>query len=80
MQAFRTFACLQIYIFKPVQAWISPVFLLLIVYSFGLFWETFVPKRYLVEGTRFERLGPALHFMNPGPFGLKEVRFPCSYL
>ena len=27
-----------------------------------------------MENTRFERLGPVLHFINPGPFGLKEVR------
>ncbi|KAG5650368.1 hypothetical protein H0H81_012483 [Sphagnurus paluster] len=27
----------------------------------------------LVEGTRFQSLGPALHFLNPGEFKLKEV-------
>jgi hypothetical protein len=55
------------------------VFLLLVIYSFGMFWATFVPKRYVVEGTRFEWLGPALHFINPGKFKIKEVRLLCSF-
>ena len=66
--------------FKPIAAGASTVFLLLVIYSFGKFWSTFFPKRSLVKGTRFERLGPALHFINPGEFGIKEVRLPSSYL
>lgn len=50
------------------------MFLLLVIYSFGVFWATVVPKRYVVEGTRFEWLGPALDFINPGKFKIKEVR------
>jgi hypothetical protein len=56
------------------------VFLLLVIYSFGIIWATFMPKRYVVEGTRFERLGPVLHFINPGKFQIKEVRLLYSFL
>ncbi len=55
------------------------MFLLLLIYSLGILWSTFLPKRSRVEGTRFEWLGPALHFVNPGKFKLKEVRLSCSY-
>ncbi|KAI0273164.1 OPT oligopeptide transporter protein-domain-containing protein [Russula aff. rugulosa BPL654] len=65
-------ALYQIYIFKPVQISTSTVFLLLLIYSLGTLWATFLPKRSRVEGTRFEWLGPALHFVNPGKFRLKE--------
>jgi hypothetical protein len=41
------------------------MFLLLVVYLFGRFWSTFLPRRSLVDGTRFEQLGLALHFINP---------------
>ena len=47
--------------------------LLLIIYLFGWVWSTFLPKRSLVNGTRFERLGPILDFINPGKFRIKEV-------
>jgi hypothetical protein len=53
------------------------VFLLLVIYSLGILWSTVLPKRSRVEGTRFEWLGPALHFVNPGKFRLKEVRLSC---
>lgn len=71
------FACLgaalcQIYAFKPVQVSVSTVFLLLLIYSVGLAWAKFIPRRSSVEGTRFERLGPILEFFNPGDFKIKE--------
>lgn len=53
---------------------ISTVFLLLVIYTFGVSWETLLPKRHVVEGTRFEWLGPTLYLINPGKFKLKEVR------
>ncbi|KAH9071577.1 OPT oligopeptide transporter protein-domain-containing protein [Lactarius deliciosus] len=62
----------QVYIFKPVQVGISTVFLLLLIYLLGKFWSTFFPRHSWVEGTRFEWLGPTLHIINPGQFGLKE--------
>ncbi|KAH9071576.1 oligopeptide transporter [Lactarius deliciosus] len=65
-------ALYQIYIFKPVQSGISTVFLLLVIYSMGVFWSTFFPRRSWVNETRFEWLGPTLHIINPGPFRLKE--------
>ena len=63
----------QIYLFKPVQVTVSTVFLLLLIYSFGQAWAAFLPRKSWVEGTRLEWLGPTLHVINPGPFGLKEV-------
>ncbi|KAF8270927.1 OPT oligopeptide transporter protein-domain-containing protein [Lactarius quietus] len=65
-------ALYQIYIYKPISVGISTVFLLLIIYSLGVFWSTFFPRHSWVEGTRFEWLGPTLHFINPGEFKLKE--------
>ena len=56
------------------------MFLLLVIYSLGVFWSAFFPRRSWVEGTRFEWLGPTLHFINPGTFKLKEVRFASSHL
>lgn len=67
---------IQIYLFKPVQMSISTVFLLLIIYSFGILWAAVLPKPSLVEGTRWAHLAPIIRFINPGPFGLKEVRGP----
>ncbi|KAI0053806.1 oligopeptide transporter [Auriscalpium vulgare] len=65
-------ALYQIYTFKPVQQSISTVFLLLIVYTFGVAWATFLPRKSWVEGTRFARWGPVFEFINPGEFKLKE--------
>ncbi|KAF5356761.1 hypothetical protein D9756_006727 [Leucocoprinus leucothites] len=65
-------ALCQIYQFKPVQMVVSTVFLLLLIYSVGNAWAKFLPTKQKVVGTRFEFLGPALEFLNPGPFGLKE--------
>ncbi|VDB91635.1 unnamed protein product [Peniophora sp. CBMAI 1063] len=67
-----TAALYQLYTFKPVETSISGVFSLLVVYSFGQAWAKFVPQRSWVQGTRFEYLGPVLHILNPGPFGIKE--------
>ncbi|KAI0648419.1 oligopeptide transporter [Trametes meyenii] len=65
-------ALCQIYLFKPVQVSVSTVFLLLLIYSVGLAWSKYLPRAEWVEGTRFARLAPVLHFINPGEFGLKE--------
>ncbi|KAJ3557724.1 hypothetical protein NM688_g1317 [Phlebia brevispora] len=65
-------AMCQIYLFKPLQIVVSTVFLLLLIYSVGEAWATVVPRASLVEGTRLSWLAPFLHFINPGPFGLKE--------
>ena len=56
------------------------MFLLLVIYSLGVFWSAFFPRRSWVEGTRFEWLGSTLHFINPGTLRLKEVRFATSHL
>jgi hypothetical protein len=65
-------AMCQIYLFKPVQVTVSTVFLLLLIYSVGQAWAAFLPRSSWVKGTRFAWLGPTLHVINPGPFGLKE--------
>jgi hypothetical protein len=65
----------QIYLFKPIQVSVSTVFLLLLVYSVGTAWATFIPRASVVEGTRFAWLAPALNVINPGPFRLKEVGY-----
>ncbi|PPQ87336.1 hypothetical protein CVT25_002085 [Psilocybe cyanescens] len=54
------------------QISVSTVFLLLLIYTVGNAWAKFFPKKTSVVGTRFERLGEILHFINPGPFTLKE--------
>ncbi|KAL0578071.1 hypothetical protein V5O48_003933 [Marasmius crinis-equi] len=64
-------ALYEIYYLKPVQVTVSTVFLLLITYTIGEFMAK-LPTRSTVEGTRFQALGPFFHFINPGPFGLKE--------
>ena len=66
----------QIYIFKPVQQTISTVFLLLLIYSFGVAWAKCLPRRKWVLGTRLESLAPVIHFFNPGDFSIKEVSCP----
>ncbi|THH32472.1 hypothetical protein EUX98_g1722 [Antrodiella citrinella] len=62
----------QIYMFKPVQMTVSTVFLLLLIYTVGVAWATFLPRSSTVQGGRFAKLGPVFDFINPGPFGLKE--------
>lgn len=51
----------------------STVFLLLLIYSVGVAWSKILPRRGLVEGTRFGKFGPVLEFINPGEFRIKEV-------
>ncbi|PIL26670.1 transporter [Ganoderma sinense ZZ0214-1] len=65
-------ALCQIYLFKPVQMTVSTVFLLLIIYTVGIVWAKYLPQASWVEGTRFAGLAPALHFINPGEFRIKE--------
>ena len=56
-------------ILRPYQG----VFLMLIIYAFGTAWATLLPRAHWVEGTRFARLGPAIHFINPSTeFKIKE--------
>ena len=52
---------------------VSTVFLLLIIWSVGIFWAKYFPKASWVEGTRLAWLAPALDFINPGEFRIKEV-------
>lgn len=52
---------------------VSTVFLLLLIYTIGMAWSVLLPRRSLVEGTRFQFLKSLIHFVNPGSFGLKEV-------
>ncbi|KAF4583572.1 hypothetical protein EYR38_002325 [Pleurotus pulmonarius] len=65
-------ALCQIYLFKPVQMTVSSVFLLLLIYTAGNAWATFLPRSTWVTGTRFGFLSGVFHFINPGPFTLKE--------
>ncbi|KAI0343069.1 oligopeptide transporter [Trametopsis cervina] len=65
-------ALCQIYLFKPVQVTVSTVFLLLIIYTIGNAWSVLLPRASWVEGTRFARFSRWIHFINPGPFGIKE--------
>ncbi|ESK88505.1 peptide transporter mtd1 [Moniliophthora roreri MCA 2997] len=65
-------ALVQIYYFKPVVVSVSTVFLLLVAYTIGEAMANILPRRSTVEGTRFQFLGPVVHAINPGPFGLKE--------
>ncbi|RPD55663.1 oligopeptide transporter [Lentinus tigrinus ALCF2SS1-7] len=65
-------ALCQIYLFKPVQMSVSTVFLLLLIYSVGIAWAKYLPRKELVEGTRFARLAGVIDFINPGEFRIKE--------
>ncbi len=69
---------IQIYLFKPVQLSVSTVFLLLLIYTVGLAWAKYLPRKEWVEGTRFERLAGAIDFINPGEFRIKEVQTLCA--
>ncbi|KAK7022840.1 hypothetical protein VNI00_016921 [Paramarasmius palmivorus] len=62
----------QIYYFKPVVVSVSTVFLLLVTYTLGEALANLLPRRASVQGTKLHFLGPVLHFLNPGPFRLKE--------
>lgn len=60
---------------------VSTVFLLLLIYTVGIVWAKYLPRAEWVEGTRFQRFGPIIHFLNPGEFQIKEVCFPSlAYL
>ncbi|EEB99481.1 hypothetical protein MPER_00835, partial [Moniliophthora perniciosa FA553] len=67
-------ALVQIYYFKPVVVSVSTVFLLLVAWTIGEAMANLLPRRSTVQGTRFEFLGPVVHAINPGPFGLKEFK------
>jgi hypothetical protein len=52
---------------------ITGVFLLLIIWVFGVAWAKVFPRAEWVEGTRYASFAPVLHFINPGEFRIKEV-------
>ncbi|WVQ84175.1 hypothetical protein IAT38_006322 [Cryptococcus sp. DSM 104549] len=69
-------ACInQIYFYKPVSVSFDSIFLVLVAYVLGLAWSKLLPTKALIE-RRFPSqaswLGPIVHFINPGHFGLKE--------
>ena len=66
--------CGQIYIYKPINVTISSIFLLLFVYTIGKAWARFLPTGDTFENNpRWAWLASTARFINPGPFGLKEV-------
>ena len=72
---FLTRSISQIYTFKPIVVSVSSTFLLLLIYTLGIAWANFLPRRSWVERySRLRWLGPIIEFVNPGDFGLKEVR------
>jgi len=48
---------------------------MLLIYITGKTWSKVLPRRSMVDGTRFAVLGPLLEFINHGEFRIKEV---CS--
>ena len=69
-------ACInQIYFYKPVDVSFASVFLCLMAYVLGLTWSQVLPRREHVQKylpAHASWLGPVVHFINPGHFGLKE--------
>ncbi|OLN92243.1 Oligopeptide transporter 5 [Colletotrichum chlorophyti] len=69
-------ACInQIYFYKPVDVSFASVFLCLMAYVIGVAWSVALPRRHHVEEylpSQAKWLGPVVHFINPGHFGLKE--------
>ncbi|KXH47301.1 oligopeptide transporter 8 [Colletotrichum salicis] len=69
-------ACInQIYFYKPVDVSFASVFLCLMAYVIGVAWSVVLPRRQHVEKylpSQAKWLGPVVHFVNPGHFGLKE--------
>ncbi|CRK15141.1 hypothetical protein BN1708_011361, partial [Verticillium longisporum] len=69
-------ACInQIYVYKPVDVSFASVFLCLMAYVIGVTWSVVLPRRHHVEKflpSQAKWLGPVVHFINPGHFGLKE--------
>lgn len=67
----------QLYNFKPTQVTISGTFLAIIIYVLGTAWASVLPTRKSLSSRFGEGRLPAwllstVHFVNPGPFGLKE--------
>lgn len=66
----------QIYRFKPTEVDIGGTFLAIIIYILGTLWARFLPTRKSLTARFGERvpgwLLTAVHFVNPGSFGLKE--------
>lgn len=69
-------ACInQIYFYKPVDVSFASVFLCLMAYVIGLAWSKALPRREHVHKflpRQAAWVGPVVHFINPGHFGLKE--------
>lgn len=69
-------ACInQIYFYKPVDVSFASVFLCLMAYVIGVAWSKVFPRREHVHKFlpgQAAWLGPIVHFINPGHFGLKE--------
>ncbi|TDZ17578.1 Oligopeptide transporter 5 [Colletotrichum orbiculare MAFF 240422] len=69
-------ACInQIYFYKPVEVSFASVFLCLMAYVIGVAWSVALPRRHHAEKylpSQAKWLGPVVHFINPGHFGLKE--------
>ena len=68
----------QIYQFKPADVPVSSVFLLLLVLALGKVWEVvfFVPQSWLEHEWGMKRwIARGLLYLNPGPFGMKEVSY-----
>jgi len=64
------FLTAQIYSFKPASVGVSSIFLLLVIYSFGRLWERLPTKASFEKHPAIARVAD---FLNPGPFGMKEV-------
>ncbi|KAI3391569.1 hypothetical protein diail_7139, partial [Diaporthe ilicicola] len=70
----------QIYTFKPTSVTISGTFIVLIAYFLGKAWAAFLPRGDKLEARWREKGGQgdrpkwisAIHFINPGPWTLKE--------
>ncbi|KAK2600586.1 hypothetical protein N8I77_010108 [Diaporthe amygdali] len=70
----------QIYTFKPTAITISGTFIVLIAYFLGKAWAAFLPRgdkfeaRWRAKGGQGNRPKwiSAIHFLNPGPWTLKE--------
>jgi hypothetical protein len=69
-------ACInQIYFYKPVEVSFASVFLCLMAYVIGVAWSKLLPRREHIQKllpSQAAWLGPVVHFINPGHFGLKE--------
>ncbi|KAK1633296.1 oligopeptide transporter 8 [Colletotrichum phormii] len=72
---FRADKTMRSYFYKPVDVSFASVFLCLIAYVIGVAWSVVLPRRQHVEKylpSQAKWLGPVVHFINPGHFGLKE--------